>query len=273
MKNPYILKNILGIIIGMVIINSIVFIVAHLLSNAQNIPAMFTALLGSAVSFLLTLLLRIPVLQRKIVIGIILSFIGGFLTAIFFSNYRSTELQFEKEEIKKGLTIEHLIDLEPGRYFQFDWSKVEIMKDISGHATGADAKGDPEDYIVFPIIEKDRQAGDTIKAWAGYHLRHELFGKEEEHFLKQLYAPEVVFFRVKREYHYEIYNRAAANVKRDGMVSSAKPVILEIVDRELESSFWMKRFLISLSIINGLWLLATVGGVKKGFEVKKDQTS
>jgi hypothetical protein len=257
-KTKIILLNTAGIFYGLIVINTIILAVSHFLSTGQNIPAMFTAAIGSFFAFILSQLFRIPVLKRRWIIGLLLGFIGSFLTAMFYVNYKSVDNEFEGRATRNGLSISQALSLRTGEYFQLDRSRIRILNAKASTVYEDDVKGNPEPYVVIPVVDTEWQAGDTVRMWAAYNLRGELFGKREEHYIGQLHSSNAIAVPVTKGYYEEIYLNAVTAGNKRGLLTAAHPHIYEFVDREMESAFWRKRVMALWLVINGLWLLLTL---------------
>lgn len=255
-----IVENRKGVALGLLIINLVVAVSSFFLINRLWYLSLFLAAIISFIPFLFLQFSKNPILKQKYWIGMIIAFLGGFLTSIFYSNYfninssSSSFENFSKIDIKDfHTTTDSIIQL----------SNYKVLLDIEGHYHNK-LREQSENYVVYPIVPKNYKHGDSVLVWAGFSHNAEIFGKTKAEYIRQIKSANSLAFHVRNQFELKKYERA---LYETGFMHSLKirphSIVFHFVDANMERIFWLVRFIVAIVIINGLWLSLTIPLINK----------
>lgn len=259
------LKNLIGLLIGFVIINSIVFLVSYLMQTEREIAAMFVACFGNFFSFIGSQFLPIPLLKRIFGLGLVIGFIGSFLTGLFHNNYVVAQFQ----NTIKSVPIFSLIQ-KPDKFIASSISKTpyfrltdyKILGDYQTKYTKRN-RNDTRNYYIMPIVAinhgTNRINNDSIFWWVGFEYHESLGGETYKDYMNYAFSNKALANIVLKSY--DSLNFAAAIQKatsQHDLKVSKSCIVLEMTDMQMKEDLNKQQFQYTWLIINAIWLLAGV---------------
>jgi hypothetical protein len=251
------LKNLIGLFIGLFIINSIVFLVSYFMQAEQGITAMFVACFGSFFSFIGSQFLPIPLLKRIFGLGLVIGFIGSFLTGLFHNNYVVAQyLNTFKSVPTFSVTQKPKIDISKVYYFKL--SDYKILTDNKTKYTKR-SRSDTQDYYIMPIVATNETTNDSIFWWVGFRYRESLGGETYKDYMNYALSKKALANIVLESY--DSLNFAAAIQKatsQHDLKVSKSCIILEMTDMQMKEDLNKQQFHYTWLIINAIWLFAGI---------------
>jgi hypothetical protein len=248
------LRNFLGLFIGLVIINSIAFLVSYFMQAEQGITAMFLACFGSFFSFIGSQFLPIPLLKRIFGLGLVVGFIGSFLTGLFHNNYVVAQyLNTFKSVPTFSVTQKPKIDTSKVYYFKL--ADYKILTDNQTKYTKR-SRTDTKYYYITPIVATNETQNDSIFWWFGFEYHESLGGESYKDYMNYALSNKALANIVLDSY--DSLNFAAAIDKatwQHNLKTSKSYLVLEMTDTQMKEDFSKQQFQYTLFLINALWLL------------------
>ncbi len=259
-KTNAIVENRKGVALGLLIINLVVAVSAFFLISKLWYLSLFSAAIISFVPFLFLQFSSNPLLKQKYWIGMIVAFLGGFLTSIFYSNYYS--INTSKVTIESVTKLDAK-DIHNTKDSVIHLSNYKVMLDVEGLYHNK-LRDQSENYVVYPIVPKTWKSGDSVIVWAGFSHNAEIFGKTKAEFIRQIKSSNSLAFHIRNEYELKKYERALYETGfLHGLKIRQHSMVFKFVDAEMERIFWLVRFVIGMFVINGLWLFITIPLINK----------
>jgi hypothetical protein len=251
------LRNLLGLSIGFVIINSIIFLVSYCLQTGQNVAAMFGASGISFFAFIGSQFLPIPLLKRIFGLGLVLGFMGGFLAGLFHANYLDAQFMNTFQSVPTySVTQKPNIDTAKSPYFRL--KDYKILDNYKTKYTKRN-RSDTQDYYIMPIVATHETINDSIFWWVGFRYRESLGGESYQDYMHYILSKKAIA-KVVLDSH-DSLNFAAAIRKATAsrfMQVSKLYVVLEMTDTQMQEDFNKRQFQYTWLIINMIWLVVGV---------------
>ncbi len=262
-------KNFLGLLIGFIIINSIVFLVSHLIQTEREIAAMFVACFGSFFSFGCSQFLPIPLLKRIFGLGLVIGFVGSFVAGLFHNNY--VVAQF-KNTITSVPTFS-ATQKPTQTIFKIPYFKLKDYKILSNYQIKYTKRNrnDTRNYYVMPVIASTHETNndpdnginlvknDSIFWWIGFEYHESLGGETYKDYMNYAFSDKALANIVSQSY--DSLNFAAAIQKatsQHNLRVSNSSVILEMTDMQMHENLNKQQFRYTWLIINLIWLFLSI---------------
>jgi hypothetical protein len=250
------LQNFLGLGIGFVIINSITFLVSYLMQTDQAIAAMFVACFGSFISFGSLQFLPIVLLKRIFGLGLVIGFVGSFITGLFHHNYLvAQELNTLKALPTVALSQKSEIRNLQAPYFRLTGYK--ILSDFQIKYTKRN-RTDTRYYYVMPIVVGNETSKDSIFGWVGFEHYESFGGESYRDKMAYILSNKAISQRILSDD--SLYFAAAIQkaIATYDLKASKSYTVLEMTDTQMKEDIKKQNFEYVFGFSNLIWLWAGV---------------
>lgn len=249
------LRNFLGLLIGFIIINSIVFLVSYLIQAEREVAAMLVACFGSFLSFGCSQFLPIPLLKRIFGLGLVLGFVGSFIAGLFHNNYVIAQQQNTVKSVPTFSVTQKPNHIDTSKVYYFKLSDYKILTDNETKYTKRNRNG-KKYYYIIPIVATNETKNDSIYWWLGFEYHESLGGETYQDYMNYALSKKALANIVLKSY--DSLNFAAAidkAISEHNLKTSKSYLVLQMTDTQMKEDFNKIQFQYTLFTINAIWLL------------------
>jgi hypothetical protein len=254
MKNKFFL-HIISWFIGFALLNLIVLMVSVLqYLNKPSLALIMAIVLGIGSFSLIIYFSPLQAFKKASFFGLFIAIIGGYITGSFFYSYKHTEERLAQAKMVVAPDTKQYQSISQKTFLQIPHTKViDSMSCFKKVHFGGNKYNN---VCIMPLVDSGWKAGDSIYIWASIREMRGLFAKKKYHFMQQIASAKYVVVPVESSLYYNNMLEEAINRFKVPRIKS--PLVVELINPEMELAYLHDKSFKGLLVINLLWLLAYV---------------
>jgi len=244
-------KNIVGGIIGLIIINIEVATIVLLSNDMKTYIAIIAYPLISIGLFFAVRFLPIKMLKKSFWLGMLIGLGGGIYLLVNYNDYWQKKIFYEMVTIPKELSINEIQRDSLPEMLAFNDART-----LTEYMTFYEKKyrAGSETFIVAPVVTKNWKPEDSITIWAGYIISEMNPDKTLNNFYLHLNSPNKVAWMFENYERGEDFTKAVQKAENLHKIKSISNFyVAEWIDRDVDLEILYWHFISNLLLVNALW--------------------
>jgi len=246
------LNDLSACVLGLIIINLQVLGIFQLLSNKHDFGALYLSLGGSFCLFvILRLINKFRLINQLLGLGIVCGFVGSFVVALLYQNYKTLEHNYRGINPLKITTIEEIERHPDQKVFKTNQAKPALQFSMDYLRS---IKNQHFNYVVIPVHGKG--GTDSLRYFAGFCYTDAILSNSKAELINFISSPDATIWRYRDTADFKYLRKALSkSVSKNKYQLSAPPIFLEFRDINKELNIAWIKFRNFFLATNAIWIL------------------